>query len=233
LYLYPDCQKTRDYATAIKLISLDMRILLLLLLASIYPDPVFSRPYFKPWLTNRQIATPGASPPLLYPKGQGQSTCPSTQANLWGTTGVLLQSRSLKPRHATSRPLERKGIFSRQTNGTTPPSKYACSQIASFSFSDWEQSAANTPSIMLPPNYQYTFSISANVPMASIQAWGAKTNSNSYTGLGKSSPKSKQASVTFNLKDQLMVHFEVSFQYGHPNGNVALFTNEGPPTRKQ
>ena len=188
---------------------------------------VTATPYFKPWIETRQAPTPGPVSSLIYPPGTDSSNCPASPNNLWGSNpnlnGVKQSKRSIHSRFkvAQSRP---RGIHlpRQQVNAS-------CQQIASFSFSDWEQGAiANTPTVTIPGGYMYTFSMAANVVIENVVAWTNPTNSNKFSQIGHTNFNNMTGTMVINPKDAVNIHWEINFEYGHPNGNVALFTNQGP-----
>ena len=198
----------------------------LALLITTFILDVLAIPYFKPWLETRQSPTPGNPPALRYPDGQSSSTCTVMSSNLWH--GDSLQTRKSKKRSTYSEAQSSHGPFMQKRQAKL---NETCTQVASFSFSDWEKGyAANTATISIPGGYTYTLSVTANVVITEVQAWSAPINSNSYSVIGKTNPHDFTSLLKLSPTKSISVHFQFSFEYGHPNGNVALFTNQGTPT---
>ena len=179
-------------------------------------------PYFKPWLETRQTPTLGAVVDLIYPPNNDKTTCPNNPNNLFA--GAVLQSRKKRRSlHHTFHVPQAKSLHSRQIiNGT-------CQTVASFSFLDWESSYdCNTQTIMLDGGHKYTFSMSANVEISKIEAWTQKKNSKDWQKMGDTKPNAKNASLVTEIKDTTPVHWNIEFRFGHPNGNVAVFSDAPP-----
>ncbi|KAG8532224.1 uncharacterized protein KY384_003865 [Bacidia gigantensis] len=189
-------------------------------------------PYFKPWLETRQAIggspTLGPYADLTYPPDHDASVCPATPVNLWANGALAAPAKASRRRrslhHQFKIPAKGNGLHRRVApNGT-------CSTIAQFTFSDWEGGAdTNTPTVPIAAGVTYFFSMSANVAITSVIAWTAAPNSNHYDKLGYSQPKNKTVTMTLNPTKAVNLHFEIYFQYGHPNGLVALFSNQPPP----
>ena len=196
---------------------------------------VLATPYFKPWLETRQNPTPGEIPVIHYPAHLDGHAGPVSPTNLFAADTVLTpvsgpggppgsrRKRSLHNSFRVPRSITGRGIHRREiTNGS-------CTQIASFSFNDWEKgSSANTPTITLPGKANYLLSIAANVNVQTMVVWTNPVNSNDYKSIANSNPGNFTGTLAFSADDHTQAHFQFFFQYGHPNGQVALFTDAIP-----
>ena len=185
-------------------------------------------PYFRPWLETRQNPTLRPKADMIYPAGNDGGSCPTAQNNLFN--GAVLQSKRRRRRrnlHSTFRvPQPQPHIRPRQLLNTTAP---PCSNIAYFGFDDWEKAYdANTPTIMLEGGHKYTLSIRANVLMDKIEAWTAPSGSNKWKAIGKVEPKAANATLVMEPTENTPVHWKIEFQFGHPSGDVAVFSNTPP-----
>ena len=201
----------------------------LLVHLSLFFTPIVATPYFRPWLEVRQTPTMGAPVGLIYPDNNDASTCPLNPKNLFLDASLIAGQKRKRRRNIheefktpVSNP---RGQHAKRAliNGT-------CQTVARFGFEDWEASyGVNTPTITLDGGQTYTFSIAANVEISNVQCWTKKPNSGDFSRLGDTSPKNaKNVTLVTNIKSTTSVHWYIKFRYGHPRGNIAVFSNKPP-----
>ena len=219
-------RQSHEYVLAQDLFAMHVRFIAFVFIAALLN--VTATPYFKPWIETRQAPTPGPVGSLIYPPGADSYNCPAAATNLWAPYPYLNapnsnKRRSIHSRFRVAQPRSRRLRLPRQQVNAS------CQEIGSFSFSDWEQGAtANTPTVTIPGGYIYTFSMAANVIIQQVVAWTVPTNSNKFSQIGSTTFGNYTGTMVVTPKDQVNIHWEIKFQFGHPNGNVALFTNQGP-----
>lgn len=188
---------------------------------------VTATPYFKPWLETRQSPTLVATSNLIYPPNNDKTTCPQDPNNLFAGYNLGVATSKKRSLHQTFRVPDSSSPSRRLQPRQL--SNGSCTTVASFSFTDWEQSYdANTATIPLAGGAQYTFSIAANVDIKKLEAWSKVGNN--WKVLNSVSPNAKNTTLITAFAQTTSVHWKIYFRYGHPNGNVAVFSNKAPPS---
>ena len=185
---------------------------------------ILATPYFKPWLETRQNPTLTPVADMIYPPNSNADTCPQ-QGNLWDGAGLQAKRRKRRSLHSRFKvPRSGSRLVTRQRqllNGT-------CSNVAQFTFVDWESGYnVNTPTITLPGGHTYTFSIATNVEVQKLQAWTMKPNTDDWNRLNETKPNEKNTTMVTYLKDTTALHWNIQFRYGAPGGQIAVFSDVG------
>ena len=183
---------------------------------------IHATPYFKPWLERRQGPTLRTPADLIYPPNENAATCLCDSVNLFD--GGVLQNKRKRSLHHSFHVPQAKPLYSRQQVST-------CTAVAFFSFRDWEGEdyQCNTQTILLQGGHTYTFSLAANVDISMIRCWRPKGRN--WEKIGEIQPKDvMNATLVTQIKDTVQVHWEIFWRFGHPSGDIAVFSDASPPT---